>query len=109
MEKDIKGKLGKVKNFAPMLSAVLVGTCVVSSLSGYKAPVFAEEQKTDGTERDTKTEDAKKTNAAKGSFDLADGVYQGTGTGYAGDITVAVQIKDKQIISIDILSESDDE
>lgn len=109
MEKDIKGKLGKVKNFAPMLSAVLVGTCVVSSLSGYKAPVFAEEQKTDETERDTKTEDAKKTNAAKGSFDLADGVYQGTGTGYAGDITVAVQIKDKQIISIDILSESDDE
>lgn len=109
MEKEIKGKLGKVKNFAPMLSAVLVGTCVVSSLSGYKAPVFAEEQEADGAEKNTKTEDAKKTNAAKGSFDLADGVYQGTGTGYAGDITVAVQIKNKQIVSIDILSESDDD
>ncbi len=109
MEKDIKGKLGKVKNFAPMLSAVLVGTCVVSSLSGYKAPVFAEEQETDGTGQDTKTEDAKKANTAKGSFDLTDGVYQGTGTGYAGDITVAVQIKNKQIVSIDILSESDDD
>ena len=39
---------------------------------------------------------------------VLDGVYKGTGTGYAGDITVAVQIKDKQIVAIDILSSSDD-
>ena len=49
-----------------------------------------------------------KKSTAKGSFDLADGVYKGTGTGYAGDITVSVQIKDKQIVAIDILSSSDD-
>ena len=35
-------------------------------------------------------------------------MYKGTGTGYAGDITVSVLIKDKQIVSIDILSSSDD-
>ena len=35
-------------------------------------------------------------------------MYKGTGTGYAGDITVSVLIKDKQIVSIDILSCSDD-
>ncbi len=45
---------------------------------------------------------------AKGSFDLADGIYKGTGTGYAGEVTVAVTIKDKQITAIDILSSSDD-
>ena len=62
----------------------------------------------------TSTEDAENETAedeeqAKGSFDLEDGVYQGTGTGYRGDITVAVKIKDKQIASIEILSASDDE
>lgn len=51
----------------------------------------------------------KKRNRAKGSFDLEDGVYQGSGTGYRGNITVAVTIKDKQITSIEILSASDDE
>lgn len=35
-------------------------------------------------------------------------MYKGTGTGYAGDITVSVLIKDKQSVSIDILSCSDD-
>lgn len=50
----------------------------------------------------------KKRNRAKGSFDMEDGVYQGTGTGYRGNITVAVTIKDKQITSIEILSASDD-
>ena len=58
--------------------------------------------------RDKKEKKEKKT-AAKGSFNLEDGVYKGTGTGYAGDITVSVLIKDKQIVSIDILSSSDDE
>ena len=53
MEKDIKGKDGKVKNFAPLLSAVLVGSCVVSSLSGYKTPVYAEEQVEDETNQTT--------------------------------------------------------
>ena len=36
-------------------------------------------------------------------------MYQGSGTGYRGNITVAVTIKDKQITSIEILSASDDE
>ena len=48
-------------------------------------------------------------NRQKVTFDLEDGVYQGSGTGYRGDITVAVKIKDKQIASIEILSASDDE
>ena len=62
----------------------------------------------DKVSKTTSSEKVEKKSTAKGSFDLADGVYKGTGTGYAGDITVSVQIKDKQIVAIDILSSSDD-
>ena len=109
---DIKDKGKKIKSFAPALSVVLVTACVAGSLSGYEAPVYAaQESKAEAVGNKGKnvtTDNKEKTNAAKGSFDLADGVYKGTGTGYAGDITVSVQIKDKQIVAIDILSTSDD-
>lgn len=109
---DIKDKGKKIKSFAPALSVALVTACVAGSLSGYEAPVYAaQESKAEavGNKGENVTTDNKeKKNAAKGSFDLADGVYKGTGTGYAGDITVSVQIKDKQIVAIDILSTSDD-
>lgn len=108
---DIKDKGKKIKSFAPALSVALVTACVAGSLSGYEAPVYAA-QKTERVEdkvsKTTSSEKVEKKSTAKGSFDLADGVYKGTGTGYAGDITVSVQIKDKQIVSIDILSSSDD-
>lgn len=109
---DIKDKGKKIKSFAPALSVALVTACVAGSLSGYEAPVYAaQESKAEAVNNKGKnvtTDNKEKTNAAKGSFDLADGVYKGTGTGYAGDITVSVQIKDKQIVAIDILSTSDD-
>lgn len=109
---DIKDKEKKIKLFAPALSVALVTACVAGSLSGYEAPVYAaQESKAEAVGNKGKnvtTDNKEKTNAAKGSFDLADGVYKGTGTGYAGDITVSVQIKDKQIVAIDILSTSDD-
>lgn len=121
---DIREMLEKCKPFAPVLSAAVVVACVAGSLYGYKAPVYeieASEHDTQqqqdevqvvktGTEKETdKDEAAEEEEQAKGSFDLEDGVYQGTGTGYRGDITVAVKIKDKQIASIEILSASDDE
>lgn len=109
MDMNDKGK--KIKSFAPILSVALVTACVAGSLSGYEAPVYAA-QKTERVEdkvsKTTSSEKVEKKSTAKGSFDLADGVYKGTGTGYAGDITVSVQIKDKQIVAIDILSSSDD-
>ena len=59
---------------------------------------------------DTETEDAAEdTQTATGSFELADGVYKGSATGFSGPVTVAVTIMDKKIISIDILSSTDDE
>lgn len=106
---DIKETGKKLKPFAPVLSVALVTACVAGSLSGYKAPVYAATQEeTPVKKEETKEKKEEKKTAAKGTFDLEDGVYKGTGTGYAGDITVSVLIKDKQIVSIDILSSSDD-
>ena len=119
---DIREVIEKCKPFAPVLSAAVVAACVAGSLYGYKVPVYemnasvgeTQEQQDEVPVVKTSTEDAEDETAedeeqAKGSFDLEDGVYQGTGTGYRGDITAAVTIKDKQIASIEILSASDDE
>lgn len=119
---DIREVIEKCKPFAPVLSAAVVAACVAGSLYGYKVPVYemnasveeTQEQQDEVPVVKTSTEDAEDETAedeeqAKGSFDLEDGVYQGIGTGYRGDITVAVKIKDKQIASIEILSASDDE
>lgn len=92
-EKVIK----KIKQGAPATSAIVVAACIGVSLSGYQAPVYEAQAQTKET-KTTDAEEAKKTESkAKGSFDLADGIYKGTGTGYAGEVTVAVTIKDKQI------------
>ena len=106
---DSKETGKKLKPFAPVLSVALVTACVAGSLSGYEAPVYAATQEETPIKEEAKEKKEEKKTVAKGSFDLEDGVYKGTGTGYAGDITVSVQIKDKQIVSIDILSSSDDE
>ena len=104
---DLKETGKKLKPFAPVLSVAVVASCVVGSLGGYQPPVYAAQEQTDFVKEET-TKSEEQAQVAKGSFDLTDGVYKGTGTGYAGDITVAVQIKDKQIVAIDILSSSDD-
>lgn len=104
---DLKETGKKLKPFAPVLSVAVVASCVAGSLGGYQPPVYAAQEQTDFVKEET-TKSEEQAQVAKASFDLTDGVYKGTGTGYAGDITVAVQIKDKQIIAIDILSSSDD-
>ena len=104
---DFKETGKKLKPFAPVLSVAVVASCVAGSLGGYQPPVYAAQEQTDFVKEET-TKSEEQAQVAKGSFDLTDGVYKGTGTGYAGDITVAVQIKDKQIVAIDILSSSDD-
>lgn len=117
---DMREILKKAKVLSPLLSVVLLGACVAGSLSGYEPPVYAAQEDVADTESAEEaeavveeTEEVTETTEeieAKitGSFDLKDGVYRGTGTGFAGDITVAVQIKDKQITSIEVVSTSDD-
>lgn len=102
-----KEVLEKIKVYAPLGVSLVIAACVVISLSGYqtKASEPSKDKKHQVSERvtDTETEDAAEdTQTATGSFELADGVYKGSAT-------VAVTIMDKKIISIDILSSTDDE
>lgn len=109
-----KEVLEKIKVYAPLGVSLVIAACVVISLSGYqtKASEPSNDKKHQVPERvtDTETEDAAEdTQTATGSFELADGVYKGSATGFSGPVTVAVTIMDKKIISIDILSSTDDE
>lgn len=109
-----KEVLEKIKVYAPLGVSLVIAACVVISLSGYqtKASEPSKDKKHQVSERvtDTETEDvAEDTQTATGSFELADGVYKGSATGFSGPVTVAVTIMDKKIISIDILSSTDDE
>ena len=104
----------KIKVYAPLGVSLVIAACVVISLSGYqtKASEPSNDKKHQVSERvtDTETEDAAEdTQTAIGSFELADGVYKGSATGFSGPVTVAVTIMDKKITSIDILSSTDDE
>lgn len=125
--------LKKLKSLAPALSAVVVAACIGVSLHGYSTPVYAvdipettknqtdedaSEQESADTAEKEKKEDKKKDedkkeeqkSTAKGSFDVSDGTYYGTGTGFAGKIKVAVTVKDKQITAIEIVeNEADDD
>ena len=125
--------LKKLKSLAPALSAVVVAACIGVSLHGYSTPVYAvdipettknqtdedaSEQENADTAEKEKKEDKKKDedkkeeqkSTAKDSFDVSDGTYYGTGTGFAGKIKVAVTVKDKQITAIEIVeNEADDD
>ena len=108
--------LEKIKVYAPLGVSLVVAACVVISLSTYQAkasePSKDKKQQVSESMADTETETenaTEDTQTATASFDLADGVYKGSATGYRGSVTVAVTILDKKIVSIDILSASDDE
>lgn len=125
--------LKKLRSLVPALSAVVVAACIGVSLHGYSTPVYAvdipettknqtdedtSEQENADTAEKEKKEDKKKDedkkeeqkSTAKGSFDVSDGTYYGTGTGFAGKIKVAVTVKDKQITAIEIVeNEADDD
>lgn len=108
--------LEKIKVYAPLGVSLVVAACVVISLSTYQAkasePSKDKKQQVSESMADTETETentTEDTQTATGSFDLADGVYKGSATGFSGPVTVAVTIMDKKITSIDILSSTDDE
>lgn len=117
--------------FAPVLSAVLVVGCVILSLGDYTAPTYAydmtaktpsdaiwltssdaprtstdakHEKKKSKKKSDEETEEETTLARKTGSFDLEDGTYNGTATGFGGPITVAVTIQDGSIVSIEIVS-----
>ena len=107
--------LRNLTSYAPMLAAVLVIACVANSLSGYVVPAYGVEQperekkEATATDEPQQMKETEPEETVTGSFDKEDGVYQGTGTGFRGEITASVTIKNRQIVSIDIVRTSDDE
>ena len=100
--------------YMPILATIVVVGCVGTALKGYAAPVYEVEQpeniqSTEADVKEKKQETEETEQAKKGNFDLADGFYKGSGTGFAGTVSVSVEIKDKSIIAINILSTQDDE
>ena len=100
--------------YMPILATIVVVGCIGTALKGYAAPVYEVEQpeniqsnEADAKEKKQETEETEQ--AKKGNFDLADGFYKGSGTGFAGTVSVSVEIKDKSIVAINILSTQDDE
>ena len=107
---DQKKKIN-LSTMAPALSALLVVACAGASVAAYSPKVYAVQKPSPKTESaDTTAEDTAEETALEGQvFDLPDGIYEGTGTGFAGKITVAVEIKDKKIVAITVLNvEADD-
>ena len=98
-------KIRRLKALAPLLSVVVVGACMMGTLAGYEPPVYASQQPIPAPAETVQKDEPEE---AQGSFELEDGVYEGTGTGFAGEVKAAVTIKDKKIVSIDILQTSDD-
>ena len=109
-QKNQKKKIN-LSTMAPALSALLVVACAGASVAAYSPKVYAVQKPSPKTESaDTTAEDTAEETALEGQvFDLPDGIYEGTGTGFAGKITVAVEIKDKKIVAITVLNvEADD-
>lgn len=101
----------KLASMAPALSAILVVACAGASVAAYTPKVYAVQKAAPKATESDAVEDttAEEMNLEGQVFDLPDGIYEGTGTGFAGKITVAVEIKDKKIVAITILNvEADD-
>lgn len=101
----------KLGSLAPALSAILVVACAGASVAAYTPKVYAVQKAAPKAAESDTTEDttAEEMSLEGQVFDLPDGIYEGTGTGFAGKITVAVEIKDKKIVAITILNvEADD-
>lgn len=114
MKEKIKKILTTMPIFKSFIPAILVAAIIVSTLSQYQVPVFeakaiesisdtAVAEESQQLERSTAKE-TEEESVSKGTFDVEDGTYKGSASGYGGDITVSVTVKDKTITSIEILS-----
>ncbi|MEE3457334.1 MAG: FMN-binding protein [Lachnospiraceae bacterium] len=99
--------------YAPLVPAAAVAAAVVIGLSGYETPTYAvteysaEESVIEETASKTVKQKEDKPAIGTGAFDVPDGTYQGSGTGFGGTVTVSVTIREKTITAVDILSHSD--
>lgn len=113
---------------AGFLPATILAACIASSLHGYSAPELlmktpadisgrrsdTDAAKTNKTESKNQTDTKSKKESAPAVTPVSetggyqDGTYTGTGTGFAGPITVQVTIQGGKITDIQVLNTSDD-
>ncbi|MCC8150295.1 MAG: FMN-binding protein [Lachnospiraceae bacterium] len=109
-----KKKKKTLTAYAPVLSAALVAACVGVSIFTYTPTVYEVQAMPDQetVDADVSEEDASEETdgeIVQGSFALDDGIYYGSGTGYAGKISVAVTIASQTITEISVTEvEADD-
>ncbi len=112
------------KNLFLLLPALFVGVTAVTGFASSSPLVEAiqfpqaveaaklpeeEDTVTDTTESETEAETSSTVEEVQSKTgDYEDGTYEGTGTGYSGDVKVKVTVKDHQIVSVEIVSNKDD-
>lgn len=84
----------------------MVNVCIiVAALFGYNKVTLAHEQEDAAAKAEADRKNAElAAEAGESGGSYTDGTYQGTATGFGGDITVAVTVTDGKIASVDILS-----
>lgn len=106
--KKIRKGIDSSSHVVLLMPAVILAAAVIFILS--KDNVVSQYQEQNGgLDREhlvmqTMNQEETDSNIVKGKYQLEDGLYQGTGKGYGGEITVAVQIEQKSIANIWILS-----
>lgn len=112
------------RNLLLLLPALFVGATAVTGFSSSSPLMEAiqfpqaveaaklpetQERVTDKVESEAEVESSSVTGEVQsGTGNYEDGTYEGTGTGYSGDVKVKVTVKDHQIVSVEIISNKDD-
>lgn len=112
------------RNLLLLLPALFVGATAVTGFSSSSPLMEAiqfpqaveaaklpetQDRVTDKVESEAEVESSSVTGEVQsGTGNYEDGTYEGTGTGYSGDVKVKVTVKDHQIVSVEIISNKDD-
>lgn len=98
----------KLAQFGPIVPSFIVAVGIGIMLMQYKTPDY-KAQAVETIVLPTASSSPEIQKVKEGSFDLGDGLYQGTGNGYGGSITVAVEVKEKRIENIWVLSAEEED
>lgn len=112
------------KNLLLLVPALFVGVTAITGFSSSSplmeaiqfpqaveaADILEAEETTEAVEESStvveNVSETEETETAVGDYE--DGIYEGTGTGYSGDVKVKVTVKNHQIVSVEIVSSKDD-
>lgn len=106
MKNKIQGYLSLLLVVAMMFVVVFGVATINKDASGYAS---AQAVAPTETEQTTQSENTADTAASAGAINAADGVYEGVSTGFGGEITASVTIKDGVIADVAVVGDSETE